>query len=432
MHLQKHINQLAPKWTSIRRDLHRHPEAGWTEYRTSAIIADYLQQLGCYEVHVGPTVCKSSARMGVPSLEELALCEQRAITEGANPRWIEKMVGGYTGVVGVLKTNRPGPTIAMRFDIDCIELTESNSSDHRAFQENFASTHPGLMHGCGHDGHTTIGLGVAEILAHYQTELSGEVRLLFQPAEEGCRGAKAVVEAGWLDQVDQLFCAHLFPNDNFQVAGAIHGFLATTKIDATFHGKASHAGATPELGKNALLAAATATVQLNTIPRHSGGASRINVGTLIAESGRNVIADEATMKLETRGETTEINHYMREQAVNILHASAQMYDVTCNWRLAGEGDHGTSSRDLIPLIGEKVDQIKQKVTFIPEMTIRAGSEDAIYMLNKVQEQGGQAVYMGISGPPPAPTAPHQKNYDFHEDLIAIGVELFSRIALSTE
>ena len=128
------------------------------------------------------------------------------------------------------------------------------------------------MHACGHDGHTAIGLGVATVLAEMKDQLRGTIKLFFQPAEEGVRGARAMVEAGVCDDVDFLLGAHL----GFQAreVGTIitggAGFLATSKMDAIFTGVPSHAGAAPEAGRNALLASATAALQ----PAHDRRATR--------------------------------------------------------------------------------------------------------------------------------------------------------------
>lgn len=110
------------------------------------------------------------------------------------------------------------------------------------------------------------------------------------------------------------------------VAASSRGFLASTKFDVTFKGRAAHAGASPETGHNALAAASTAVLNLLAIPRHSGGSSRVNIGTLHGGTGRNVIPEEAVMTLETRGLTTEINEYMYAAAERICKSAAAMYE----------------------------------------------------------------------------------------------------------
>mgnify|MGYP002671194830 FL=1 len=118
-------------------------------------------------------------------------------------RLTQDVRAGYTGVVAVLRCGE-GATLAMRFDIDALPMAECPQETHRPTREGFASVNPGMMHACGHDGHAAIGLGVAHILAAHRDELRGTVKLIFQPAEEGVRGAKSIVENGHLDGVDYL------------------------------------------------------------------------------------------------------------------------------------------------------------------------------------------------------------------------------------
>src|SRR5699024_5121622 len=126
----------------LRRDFHKHAESGWFEYRTSTKIAEMLTDFG-YEVYVGKDVCKSTSRMGVPSNEQLIQQEKRAIDQGANYKWIKKMQGGHTGVIGVLRTNKSGPVIALRFDIDSLDIKESDSVEHAPNKYNFTSINEG-------------------------------------------------------------------------------------------------------------------------------------------------------------------------------------------------------------------------------------------------------------------------------------------------
>ena len=174
---------------------------------------------------------------------------------------------------------------------------------HRPFKEGFNSLHHNEMHACGHDGHVTVGLAVAKLIADNKDSMAGTIKLVFQPAEEGVRGARAMVAKGIVDDADYMFGGHI--GFKATVSGTIvcltGGLLATTKLDAHFKGMSSHAGAAPEEGRNALLAAAAASVAMHSISRHGQGASRINVGVLQAGTGRNVLPDVALIKMETRG-----------------------------------------------------------------------------------------------------------------------------------
>lgn len=428
--IQEKINSLVDtmqeKMVVRRRDLHKHPEAAWTEYRTASIVADTLSNLG-YEVHTGAEVVKADAMMGVPAASELAAQEKRALAQGANAAWLEKMRGGKTGVVGVLRFDRPGPTVALRFDMDANDVVETDDPAHRPNQEGFASINKGAMHACGHDGHTTIGLAVAEVLASLRGELAGTVKFLFQPAEEGVRGAKAMVAAGVADDVDYLLGMHLGMNlrKTGQVSCNTEGFLATTKIDAEFTGVPAHAGAAPENGHNALLAAACAVLNLHAIARHSQGASRINVGVMHAGTGRNVVPANALLKLETRGTTSAIDGYMYDQAVRILKGAAAMYDVQVALKEMG----GAAGCGNTPALVAKLEDIAKDSGVFAEVLPAGnigGSEDCTYFMERVQQHGGQAAYIMVGTNESA--GHHDNRFDFDEHAMPLAAKFLALAA----
>ena len=204
--------------TAQRRDFHKYAETGWFEMRTTSIIARHLTNLG-YEVLLGEDVCDRETRMGVPSEEALEKHYALALEQGADPEFLPYTKGGMTGVVGILRCGE-GPTVAMRFDIDALGVVESEEPDHRPFALGFASVNRGAMHACGHDGHATVGMGVAEVLMAIKDHLHGTVKLIFQPAEEGVRGAKSIVAKGHLDGVDYFLGSHMTgrkPEDDSQI-----------------------------------------------------------------------------------------------------------------------------------------------------------------------------------------------------------------------
>ena len=413
---------LAQALSAQRRDFHKHAEMGWFEVRTSSIIARKLTDLG-YQVLTGEEVCLKEARMGVPDVPALEKQYARALAQGADPEFAPRFKDGMTGVIGILRCGE-GPTVAMRFDIDALGVNESTDDAHIPAAEGFASANPGFMHACGHDGHATIGLGVARVLMQIKDRLHGTVKLIFQPAEEGVRGAKAIVEKGHLDDVDYLLGAHITGNKPGQTAALTpgsFGSLATCKYDVLFTGKPAHAGSAPHAGNNALLAAASAVLNLHAISRHGKGATRINVGTLHAGSGRNVIPDEAKMEIEVRGSTTELNRYMCQRAEAILQHTAEMYDCGCQIRLMGAADSLTSDESL----ARRVALCSEKVGLIPTeelMVASFGSEDFAYMMNRVQEHGGEATF--IRALTPCASAAHTRLYDFGEEVLVNSVKIF--------
>ncbi|MDC7126305.1 MAG: amidohydrolase [Spirochaetales bacterium] len=410
------------KW---RRDFHQYPEAGWFEMRTSSIIARRLTELG-YKVLSGAEVCDAASRMGLPSAGELEVNYKRAIEQGADSEFVKKTAGGFTGVIGILECGE-GPTVALRFDIDALGVVESVSSEHFPYKNNFISKNSGFMHACGHDGHTTVGLGVAEVLFSIREKLHGTVKLIFQPAEEGVRGAKSIVKKGHLDDVDFLLGAHMGGDLNISssLIGIGNGYsLATTKFDVVFRGKAAHAGVSPELGNSAMLAAATTVMNLNSIPRHGSSSTRVNVGKLSAGTSRNVICDRAFLEVEVRGDSTEANNYMCDYAFRIIRSAAEMHGCSSKIKLMGSAESTCNSPELSERIksvcseelGLKVKRFDDKAS---------GSEDFSYMSERVKQKGGQSCYfLNIS----RCTAPlHNEKFDFDESALVYGVKAFSGI-----
>jgi aminobenzoyl-glutamate utilization protein A len=426
MSIVKAAQALKEKTIVRRRDFHKHAEAAWTEFRTASLVAKTLQGLG-FRVLVGEEVVDGSAMMGVPAPAELERQVERALAQGGDKGWVEKMRGGKTGVVGVMKFAKPGPTVALRVDMDANDLVESDDPKHRPAREGFASVNKGAMHACGHDGHTAMGLGVAEVLAGLKDQLAGTIKLIFQPAEEGVRGAKAMMARGVVDDVKYIVGAHLGVNlkKTGQVACRTEGFLATTKFDAVFTGVPAHAGGAPETGRNALLAAATATLSLHAISRHSQGVSRVNVGVIQGGTGRNVIPATAIIKVETRGATTAINEYVYAEAVRIVEAAAAMQGVKVVLQLMG----GAAGCDNDPALVERIRQVAERQRLFTEILPAGnigGSEDCTYFMERVQKNGGQAAFVIIGTELAA--GHHDCFFDFNEDALVPGIALLSGVA----
>ena len=422
----KYAEEAAPDMSAIRRDFHKYAETGWFEMRTSSIIARKLSELG-YEVLVGDAVCKKDERMGVPSEAKLKESYLRAQEQGADTEFLKATEGGMTGVIGILRCGA-GPTVAMRFDIDALGVFESKDEEHIPAKEGFASVNEGSMHACGHDGHAASGLGVAAVLMKIKEHLHGTIKLIFQPGEEGLRGAKSIVANGHLDDVDYLLGSHVtgYDAEKNDVTPGSYGSLASCKYDVVFRGLAAHAGGSPQDGKNALLAAATAVTNLYAIPRHAAGATRINVGRLIAGSGRNVICDEAFMELEVRGETTEINDYVDKYAMRILKAASEMHDCTMEVKLMGAAQSIVAdeefSRHVASVCKEKLGlKVSDKL-----LLKLGGSEDFSYMSNCVLGHGGKASFIRVRTEKAGVS--HGRTFDFGEGYMTKVVKVFCGMA----
>jgi aminobenzoyl-glutamate utilization protein A len=193
---------------------------------------------------------------------------------------------------------------------------------------------------------------------------------------------------------------------------AVRGHLASAKLDVTFRGRAAHAGGHPDEGRNALLAAANAVVGLYGISRHHAGRSRVNVGTLKAGSGRNVIADEATMAMEVRGETEAIADYMLERAEAVLKGAALAQDVTVEIKLAGRTTVAASDEALSQRLASALSGRLTGVDVDAGSHVTGGSEDATYFMRRVQERGGQAIYAVVGSD--IPSGHHTPEFDIDE------------------
>lgn len=371
-----------------RRDFHAHPEEGWCEFRTTASIVRELESLG-FTVLTGKDVIRPEARMGVVE-ERVAEARKKALSDGADPATLERM-GDFTGCVGVWNTGRPGPVTALRFDIDALRgITDSTSPEHRPAALGFASSVPNVCHACGHDAHAAVGLGVARWVAAHAGELTGIVKLLFQPAEEGVRGAVAMAASGVADDCDWLFGSHVGCEFGPDELGILEeGYLATTKMDVFFEGTPAHAGSDPEKGRSALLAACAAVMSIQGLPRHSGGDSRVSIGRIEAGEGRNVVAAHGRLELEVRGATKEVNDFLTEEVHRIVHGMSEVYGVKGKVVKTGESCRYVCNPEAVALLEVVAKDLPDETKATVFRTER-GSEDCAVLAERVREHGGKA------------------------------------------
>ncbi|MFC7157015.1 amidohydrolase [Halomarina halobia] len=402
----------------IRRDLHAHPEVGWTEYRTTALVAEALADLG-FTLHLGEAALDPADRMGVPPDGTLASARARAEDEGAPADYVDRL-DETTGLVATRTFGDAGTTVGLRVDMDALEREEDADPDHPPYRDGYHSRHPNEMHACGHDGHVAIGIGVARALTATST-FDGTLKLFVQPAEEGCRGGLAMSRSGHLDDVDHLLAVHL--GLGYGTGTVVAGFdrpYANAKLDVTFEGEAAHAGVAPDAGRNALQAAATAITNLYSLPRDADGLTRVNVGQVHAPNAQNVIAEEASLRLEVRGEGERINERLLDRARTTVAAAASMHDVGHREALYGKATTFEADAPMIDAVATTAEAVDEVTRVVRRARIPA-SEDAAYLVRRVQERGGTATYVGIGSEIPA--GHHESRFDIDEDALAIGVDV---------
>ena len=410
---------------SLRRDLHRHPEPAWCEFYTTSRIVDELEGIDGVEYFLGEDALSSAHRMVVPPREELDEWRDRAEAAGARADVLDAADGGFTGVVAVLDRG-PGPTVGLRVDIDALQRTESNDSTHLPAAEGFRSENEGSMHACGHDAHTTIGIGVLEAVA--ASDFEGTFKVFFQPAEEQVGGGKAMAESEHLADVEYLLAVHVgLDHPTGEVVAGIDDFLAVSHFEVTFEGEPAHAGKHPEAGRNAVQAMATAIQNLYAIPRHDGGATRVNAGIVEGGSATNIVPESATIDGEVRGQTTELMEYMRERADRVLQAAADMYECEVTIDTVGQAPSAASDQTLLEVVYEMA-TTHPDVDSPIERDALGGSEDATYLMQAVQENGGLAAYVAVGTDHPG--GHHTSTFDVDEDSLPIGVEVLTDAVLA--
>lgn len=419
-----YLEPISQEWLiAKRREIHAWPEPGWCEFVSSARVIELMEKLG-FKVLCGYDVINKDFIRGAikPQIAKFYEAAQKKVS----PEILERMQG-VTGVIGVLETGRPGPTIGFLCNLDALPVTESSDPEHAPTKEGFASQIPGYMHACGHDGHQAVLMGLATWLAANKDQLCGTVKLIFEPGEEGSRGGRPIAESGVLDDLDYLYCGHLgcdIPGG--EVVTAPEKFLCTTKVDFRFKGTPSHAGMQPEVGRNALMAASTASLALMAIPRHGQGMTRVNVGYMRAGEGRNVIASTAEMQVEVRGETEAINNCMFEEAVARVNGAAAMYGCQAESEVMGEAIDFVKDEEVQNDFAEAAQHAKYCTKISDTMNFN-GSDDATVLMRRVQNKGGKAGYVVVGSELKA--GHHQAKFEFEEFRLQELFDIYHYLAI---
>ena len=414
--------ELADSYRNLRRDLHQHPEPAWCEFYTTSRLIDELEAREIDELLFGPEIHASDSRRNVPDEATLREWRERARDAGAREDVLDTVDDGVTGAVAVVERG-DGPTVALRVDIDALPITEADGDDHHPAAAGFRSTHEGHMHACGHDAHATIGLGVLDTVL--DSDFAGTFKLVFQPAEETISGAKPIADSGVLDDVDHFLALHIgLDHPSGEVVAGIDEFLAVRQFEATFAGDSAHAGARPEDGDNAVQAMAAAVQNLYGIPRNSAGGTRVNAGRVGGGTASNIVPEDAFIEGEVRGETTELMEYMWDCAERVLDGAATMHDCEVDIELRGDAPSGHSDAALVGVV-DRVARRTDGVDTVLEGDSLGGSEDATYLMRRVQEHGGEAAYVGVGTDHPG--GHHTPTFDVAERDIAVGIDLLAGV-----
>ncbi len=430
--LADELRALGTPLITLRRHVHRLPELGWTEYGTAAFIAEKLHTWG-WTLTLGEDALCRDARMGLPDAATLRQAAARAAGEGAAQRWLDIFADGMTAIRAELHlgpASATAPVLVVRVDMDALNVRECREDSHLPAREGFLSAHAGIMHACGHDGHMSIALGLARLLARHAARFPQPltVRLLFQPAEEGVRGAAAMLKAGALDGADFLLGLHIGLNATRtgQLVCGADEFLATTKLNAFFEGRAAHAANAPQEGRNALLAASSAALGLHAISRHGDGPTRVCAGVLHAGSSRNSIPEYAALELEVRAASREVHHWVEDEARRVLAAAAQLWQ--CEHRVLTVGTAPAASSDA--RLRQRVVKCAAHLPFFQEILPACGlgaSEDFSVLLEEMRTRGAQGAYLLLGST--LAGGHHTPRFDFDERILLPAVDLLTRLCL---
>ncbi len=366
------------EFIGLRRDIHQHPELAYEEHRTSALVADKLRQWG-YSVTTG--------------------------------------LGG-TGVVGQMVRGSGKTRIGLRADMDALPIQENNGLA-------WSSCKPGLMHACGHDGHTAMLLAAAQMLA-LQTTWSGTLNLIFQPAEEGGGGALRMMQDGLFEQFpcDSIYAMHNMPGfPQGQLVFRSGPTMASSDyMSVSLQGQGGH-GAMPHRANDPVVAAASLIMALQTVVSRNVDPLQpavVTVGSIQAGKANNVIPDTAQLEISVRALDPQVRIHMRQRLHDLVQLQAQSYGVKADidWRdgYAVLVNNAQCTAQALE-VARKHFAPEQIVDNGPMLT---GSEDFAFMLERVP---GCYLFIGNgAGQEPGACMVHNPAYDFNDHNIAIGAQ----------
>jgi hippurate hydrolase len=367
------------EFTQIRRDLHQHPELAFEERRTSGVIAGLLAEWG-YEVTTGI---------------------------------------GKTGVVGTLRRGNGPKALAIRADFDALPIREATGLP-------YASGNAGVMHACGHDGHTTVLLAAARRLAD-SGSFEGALHLVFQPAEEIGAGARALLRDGLFERfpVDAIFGLHNWPGVPAGQFGFVTGpaMASVDRASVRVHGKGGH-GAAPHETIDPVVAAGHIITALQTVVSRNVNpldAGVVTVASIHGGEATNVIPEWVDLKLTTRSFRPEIRSLLQSRVPALIRAQAVSFgaeaDVDYQLGFPSVVNHAAETQ----LVAEVAREIFGEARIEKDFRPRTASEDFAFYL---EQRPGSFIFVGNGDGPTL----HSSNYNFNDEIIAPAATLWVRLA----
>jgi len=382
MNLSPEVKQSFPSVVRLRRAIHTYPERGFEEKRTCALIERTLRSAG---------------------VETKRICG--------------------TGVVGLVRGARPGPTILIRADMDGLPVVEENAVPYK-------SKNVGTMHACGHDGHVAMGLGAATLLQKSRKDLRGTVKFMFQPAEEGPGGAKPMIEAGLLEnpKVDAAFAIHMWNDLPTGKVGVRPGpvFAAADEFKMTVTGKGGHGAAPHQTIDPVVVAANIITACQAVVSRKVDPVKTavVTFGQIHGGSRNNIIPDSVFLNGTLRSFEEGIRRQLHREVRRVAEGVARSFGAEVEFEYLPGYPPTVNDPKMTELARETVREFLGKPAAV-EQDVTMGAEDMSYVL---QEVPGCYMVLGSMNRAKGLTHPHHSaRFDFDEEALGIGVEIWSRL-----
>ena len=381
IHLRSEIETIRDIIISTRRDIHKHPELAFDEHRTAKLVTNQLASMNI------------DIQTGI----------------------------GKTGVVGRLKGNGNGKTIALRADMDALPIQETSNISYKSIND-------GIMHACGHDGHTAMLLGVAKVLSQKVDEINGCVKFLFQPAEEGAGGAKYMIEDGALDGVDEVYGVHLWNYQKYGTVGVKSGpiMAAADIFEITIKGQGGH-GAAPQGTKDVVVIAAHLIQTLQTIVSRNTNpieSTVVTVGQINGGYNFNIIADTVVLKGTTRAYTENNRQLIKKRMEEIVAGIETTFRVIIDFNYIDGYPPTINDPDASAKLLNAAKKIVGGGAGQPYLSM--GGEDFSYFLQKVP-----GCYFLVGSAPKDHellSVPHHcSNFDIDERALLVGGSIYVQL-----